>query len=574
MKKMISLFLTALLVCSSTMPVFASHETLVSYEGDGTSSYLLIVPATLSPGDSGEVKLEGTWPSNETIVVTADDTVTLTNDIDSSIKILDIEFSGISQPGDNTNEISITEDISVADIENALFGTWSGKFYYNLSVEDDVVTDDTEDPYGFSHLLLASNSEETTSTTLLDKGYVMPGDKAAFSAVAYYNNGELIEMNSANTEWSLEAVEGELEADTTIEDGVVTISDSQADLTVMKVTVSYTDKDNNVYEKSEYLLVSDEDIILTAEIEDADEYYTGEEYTVTATAQSVSGQSVPMQWALDINPTNGDYENYYAYVNENGTVTADDAGEYTITAWSEYMFAQKAEDSVTFVDNTNTDVTEYAATFADNSWSDIISAVQNDAVPTTWAVGDTKSITINSIEYDIQIIGKDHDTYSDGSGTAPLTFQLVECYGTKARMNSTSNNTIGWSGSAMRTTTMSEILSAMPSEVQSAIKAVDKETLKGDKSGLETTSDKLFLLSEVEVFNTTNNSNGNFEGSQYAFYANGGSAVKNFEGSVAGWLLRGPRYDSSTGFSGVDIGGTLTSIVAHGPTGVSFAFCF
>lgn len=137
MKKTISLFLTFLLMFSiCPMSFAAGHETLVSYDTQGVSEYLLTVPATLAPGSSSTVKLDGSWPSNETINVTADSTVSLTNSIDSSTKVLDISFNGISQAGDNTKSISVSETISIDTIENALFGVWSGEFYYNVSVKD------------------------------------------------------------------------------------------------------------------------------------------------------------------------------------------------------------------------------------------------------------------------------------------------------------------------------------------------------------------------------------------------------------------------------------------------------
>ncbi|MBR4955185.1 MAG: type II secretion system protein, partial [Clostridia bacterium] len=153
------------------------------------------------------------------------------------------------------------------------------------------------------------------------------------------------------------------------------------------------------------------------------------------------------------------------------------------------------------------EVPEYVDSFADNTWAQIINMCQKNEVPATWNVGDTKTMTIGGTEYNIVIIGKNHDTYSDGSGKAPLTFKLAEVYGTPAKMNETQTNTTGWSGSAMRNTTMTEILAAMPSEVQNAVKAVDKETLNGTRDGLETTSDKLFLLSEIEVNGSVSFSN-------------------------------------------------------------------
>ena len=220
----------------------------------------------------------------------------------------------------------------------------------------------------------------------------------------------------------------------------------------------------------------------------------------------------------------------------------------------------------------------YAEAFADNSWEDIIEACQNNSVPATWNVGDTKTMTIGGDEYTIAIIGKNHDTYSDGSGNAPLTFQLTQMYAGE-RMNATADNSTGWSGSEMRTTTMSEILAAMPSEVQNAIKAVDKLTLKGDKSGLETTSDKLFLLSETEVTGGSYWNGGYEEGSRYdAFYNDVSTQIMSpLNRDVVSWWLRTPKNDSANTdrFMAINGSGYATSGTAEITTfGVVFGFCF
>ena len=44
--------------------------------------------------------------------------------------------------------------------------------------------------------------------------------------------------------------------------------------------------------------------------------------------------------------------------------------------------------------------------FSDNNWSTIIKACQMNAVPESWNVGDQKPMTINGIEYLVDIIGK------------------------------------------------------------------------------------------------------------------------------------------------------------------------
>ena len=145
----------------------------------------------------------------------------------------------------------------------------------------------------------------------------------------------------------------------------------------------------------------------------------------------------------------------------------------------------------------------YEANFADNTWEQIIKACQRGAVPETWAVGNHKTMMINGASYQVDIIGKNHDTYAAG-GKAPLTFQLHDCYADAKAMNSSNTNSGGWKNSAMRTTHLPAILALMPTEVQNGIREVSKKaSVGGASSTIETVSDKLFLLSEVEIFGST-----------------------------------------------------------------------
>ena len=207
------------------------------------------------------------------------------------------------------------------------------------------------------------------------------------------------------------------------------------------------------------------------------------------------------------------------------------------------------------------------ANFADNSWDKIILACQNDIVPETWAVGNKKAMTIGGKDYQIRILGKNHDTYTAG-GKAPLTFQIAEVYGA-APMNATQTNTTGWSGSKMRTETMGKILSAMPDEVKNAITAVNKETLNGTRDGLETTSDKLFLLSEVEVNGSVYFSNNFAEGSRYAYFGDVDSMKLN-----ATYWLRGPGKSNDIGYTQINMSGYMANGSAEYDCGVVFGFCF
>ena len=126
----------------------------------------------------------------------------------------------------------------------------------------------------------------------------------------------------------------------------------------------------------------------------------------------------------------------------------------------------------------------------------------------------------------------------------------------------------------MRSTSLPAILALMPSEVRAGIKEVNKLTSAGSQSStINTTADKLFLLSEVEVFGSITYSESG-EGTQYAYYAAGNSKVKNYDGSAYTWWERSPYGSSSTGFCLVDSYGTAYYYLASAAYGVAFGFCF
>lgn len=215
----------------------------------------------------------------------------------------------------------------------------------------------------------------------------------------------------------------------------------------------------------------------------------------------------------------------------------------------------------------------FDAIFANNSWEAIIAACQSGNVPDSWAVGDSKTMTINGTNYQIDIIGKNHDTYTAG-GTAPLTFQLHDCYGETKQMNSSDTNSGGWTSCAMRSTHLPAILALMPTEVQNGIREVNKLTSAGNRSStINTTADKLFLLSEIEIFGSTPYSKRG-EGSQYAYYSAGNSKVKNLSGSAYFWWERSPYGYIWDSFCGVSNGGNADGTGASRSFGVAFGFCF
>ena len=217
----------------------------------------------------------------------------------------------------------------------------------------------------------------------------------------------------------------------------------------------------------------------------------------------------------------------------------------------------------------------YNPVFSENEWADIIEACHANEVPDEWVANGTcyKDMLINGTNYRIDIIGKNHDTYAAG-GTAPLTFQMHDCYGTTNQMNSSNTNSGGWRDCQMRTQPMPALKALMPAEVQAGIRAVNKLTSVGNESSsIVTTSDELFLPSEVEVFGSTPHSFSG-EGTQYEYYQAGNSKVKNLSGSAYWWWERSPLSGNRMYFCFVTGAGGDDWNYASNLSGVPFCFCF
>lgn len=229
-----------------------------------------------------------------------------------------------------------------------------------------------------------------------------------------------------------------------------------------------------------------------------------------------------------------------------------------------------------FLHRTSASGKSYNPVFSENEWADIIEACHANEVPDTWVADGTcyKDMLINGTNYRIDIIGKNHDDLADGTGKAPLTFQMHDCYGTTYPMNDTNTNVGGWRDCQMRTQTMPALKALLPAEVQAGIRPVKKLTSAGNKNpSIVTTSDELFLPTEVEVFGSITYSAAG-EGTQYEYYQAGNSKVKKLNGSAYSWWERAPRSSYSTDFCRVFSAGSANADYASFLFGVPFAFCF
>lgn len=264
----------------------------------------------------------------------------------------------------------------------------------------------------------------------------------------------------------------------------------------------------------------------------------------------------------------------------NCTLTVDETGEWLLTV-STSQYTATANVTV------GTNVLELYPgpvcdpVFANNDWATIVAACQTKTVPTNWKVGDSKVMTVTGAgDIQVDIIGKNHDDYADGSGKAPLTLQFHKCidYG---KMNSSAGNSMGWKSCTMRTTTMANALKWIPADLRSAVRAVTKKTAsKGNSStaAVTTTSDKMFLLSEVEVLGTTSQSVSG-EGTQYEYYKTVANQKKvSYQStSTVNWWLRSPRRTDATSFLILYFNGTKGSAsdsYANNSNWTAPAFCF
>ena len=250
----------------------------------------------------------------------------------------------------------------------------------------------------------------------------------------------------------------------------------------------------------------------------------------------------------------------------NCTLTVDETGTWTVTATEGSTI--KTADVV--VGTANVDMIMIDPVFGNNSWAAIIKACQEKQVPDTWNVGNSCNMTINNKTYAIDIIGKNHDDYADGSGKAPLAFQMHTTYATQYKMNGAEYNNCGWKNCLVRTSNaFPKLKQVMPAEVVAALKGVTKKTTAGDaSSAIDTTTDTLFLLSEIEVQGTRTHSYAG-EGTQYAYYKTAANRKKN-----RAWYLRSPRINSTSCFCRTGWDGDADWSVASEVDGIAAAWCF
>ena len=252
-----------------------------------------------------------------------------------------------------------------------------------------------------------------------------------------------------------------------------------------------------------------------------------------------------------------------------------------------------------------------------NSWETISKVSQMGLAAQYWAVGDTKTITINgkvgnttlsNLSVDAFILGFNHNSAKEGSnrihfqiGKTTSGTDIAFCdsnYGNTGssqgfRMNLSNTNIGGWNDSYGRKTLLgnsgtptsppaNSFMAALPADLRAVMKTITKYTDNtGGKSNTSNavtgTTDYLFFLAEFEVRGArtwANNYEKNYQ-AQYDYYKAGNSKVKyrhDATGTAVSHWCRSAGYHDVYSFCLVANDGIATAGGAYASRGLAPGF--
>ena len=286
------------------------------------------------------------------------------------------------------------------------------------------------------------------------------------------------------------------------------------------------------------------------------------------------------------------------------TVVSSTDGTDTTTATvniAEYGKSYNAELSflkiVTFADGTDEEIAAMIEAHYNNKIN----------IQDYWAVGDIREIGLSAMSatyvseshlsgtYKFAIADFDHDdltTPINGHTKAAVTLTQVDCLmdidnrnnpvngvsnTENGNMNRGGNNGGGWE-SCVRRKWCNEIYYNAIIGIKDIVKEVNKKTSAGNQSTtINTTTDKIFLLSEIEIFGSIAYSVAG-EGNQYEYYKNAVAnryklpKYYNSSNNSNYWWQRSPcsrNYD----FCMIDYRGVESTYNASSPLGIAPCFC-
>ena len=234
--------------------------------------------------------------------------------------------------------------------------------------------------------------------------------------------------------------------------------------------------------------------------------------------------------------------------------------------------------------------------FSTDSWATIQKAVQNNNT-SVYNVGDTKSVTINGIDYRVRIVNKttgDHcgDNDTEYSQTAcGFVVEFIDII-TIMKMRDTNTNVSGYPATLVYDYLKNTLYSQLPSDLQTVIKPT--RVISGDGSNDSTnftTTDKLYLLSAEEVYGIDDGGNHFYDtvygtSHQLEYYSNNGvtystnswsgtnlnKAVKQYNSSNRWWWLRSTTSGNNPHFHLINSDGSCNNYFDNDSVGVAPAF--
>lgn len=174
--------------------------------------------------------------------------------------------------------------------------------------------------------------------------------------------------------------------------------------------------------------------------------------------------------------------------------------------------------------------------------------------PTEIALDSGKKIEANST-WRAYIIGINHNPELEGYNRVHFcigkTTDGKEICLEDKKMNSMDTNSGGWNSCVMKTWLNETFYNALPTDLKNVITECTKYTDNTGRSSnsegnVTSTSQKIWLMAEFEVFGTRTRANQYEQNkqAQYDYYKNGNSRVRygHSSGSAQSWWLRSPYY--------------------------------
>lgn len=260
---------------------------------------------------------------------------------------------------------------------------------------------------------------------------------------------------------------------------------------------------------------------------------------------------------------------------------------YALFKFTGYLFGKLADGSeYGTVDNPNWNLINAHWTHIGNDVAALkYGTISEDDFNAKYQIGGRMIIPIElsdgiSTVADVEIIGRNHDNLSDGSGKATLTFFCKDLPNILRGMNELSSDEGGWKNSEMRKFTNGELFTSLPTDLKTAIKPVSKISDGGiNNKTLVTTTDSCWLASYDEVGFIANNYSLSGQGELYSsiFSSNKTSRSKYIidNTETGGWWLRSSYYTTSGSsmFWRVQKSGASYGDIQSGLFYVAFGFC-